>query len=102
MISILFRSIVYIKARFRSDWFCIISLIFSFSKDLISLLLDQSDALSKDSNLFYIAVEIGIQKKGIFDLERLNVTCALTDCLIDYRVTDWLTDLEWLVDWLPD
>ena len=48
--------------------------IFSFSKDLISLLLEQSDALSKDHNLFYIAVEIGIQKKGIFNLERLNVT----------------------------
>lgn len=33
------------------------------SKQLISLLLEQSDALSKDHNLFYVAVEIGIQKK---------------------------------------
>lgn len=33
------------------------------SKELISLLLEQSDALSKDHNLFYVAVEIGIQKK---------------------------------------
>lgn len=47
---------------------------FYFSKQLISLLLEQSDALSKDHNLFYVAVEIGIQKKGIFYLERLNVT----------------------------
>ncbi|KAJ7373151.1 hypothetical protein OS493_014299 [Desmophyllum pertusum] len=33
------------------------------SKELVSLLLEQSDSLSKDHNLFYIAVEIGIQKK---------------------------------------
>ena len=52
---------------------------FSFSKDLISLLLEQSDALSKDHNLFYVAVEIGIQKKGMFDLKRLNVIGRLTD-----------------------
>ncbi|XP_078345060.1 uncharacterized protein LOC144630568 isoform X2 [Oculina patagonica] len=33
------------------------------SKELVRLLLEQCDALSKDYNLFYIAVEIGIQKK---------------------------------------
>ena len=68
---------------------------FSFSKQLISLLLEQSDALSKDHNLFYVAVEIGIQKKGIFDLERLNVTGWLTEWMNDCR-NDWLTD--WLAD----
>lgn len=38
---------------------------FFFSKELVRLLLAKCKAGDKDRNLFYIAVEIGIQKKGI-------------------------------------
>ena len=38
--------------------------LFSYSKELVSLLLVQCKADSKDPNLFYIAVETGMQKKG--------------------------------------
>lgn len=41
-----------------------IVILLVFSKELVSLLLAKCDAGSKDYNLFYIAVEIGIQKKG--------------------------------------
>lgn len=37
-----------------------------FSKELVHMLLEKYHELSKDHNLFYIAVEIEIQKKGIF------------------------------------
>ena len=41
---------------------------FVFSKQLVSLLLVECDAGSKDHNLFYVAVEIKIQKKGIAEI----------------------------------
>ena len=42
-------------------------LLFSFmphSKDLASIVLDQCNAASKDPNLYYVAMETQIEKKG--------------------------------------